>query len=214
MMSVKRLFKFINILFVTTLAVSVFSGTTALAAQPNLPKGFIISDSTGVNVEADGKYSIHIDNIIPGEIIIKTITVHNLERSRIPFILSMMAEPENVSGPVNLLDAMTLTITMDGNTLYHGRLRGDEGPNMIQNALPLGIYASGDSKILHIRIQTGNWEPSEEKSIAEISWYFYAGKGHNACGFAHCWVYVLAAMICLAVLFLFLLRKKKMESNK
>ena len=212
-MSTKRLVKLADVLFVAILAVLVISGTIALATQTNLPKGFIIGDSYGVYVETDGKYLIHVDNISPGDVITRTLTIRNLERRKTPITLNMMAEPEQVSGPVNLLDTMTLSISMDGHTLYHGKMRGDEGNNMVQNALPLGIYAQGDSKTLHIRIEAGYWEQSAEVSVAEISWYFYAGKGPNICGFAHYWLYAVVILIGLIILTLLLLRKKRREQN-
>jgi len=215
MVDIKNLIKFMSALFVAMLTVLVISGTAVLAAQTNLPNGFVIKDSDGTYVGIDGKYLIYADHIMPGDVITKTITIFNLKGGKIPFKLSMMAEQGLVSGPVSLLDTITLTVMMDDEALYHGRLRGDEGNNMIQNALYLGTYAQGDSKTLHIRIEVGSFDPNAGTSVAEISWIFYAAKGSNIGDCTLCVMYALAVLIILAVIMLLLLgkRMKQKENN-
>ena len=213
--------EFMKRLLISVLTVLVFSGATAYAAQTNLPEGFIIGDSDGIHVETDGTYLIYADNITPGETIIKTVTIRNLERGKTPFRLSMTAEPELVSGPVSLLDVMTLTLTMNDKVLYHGRLRGDEGVDMIRNSLQLGKYAQGDSKVLHIKIETGDWEQYPEKSVAEIRWNFYAvkedlGELPQTGDYTHFGLYLLGMLLSMAgfILLLFGERRKRKEYDK
>ena len=221
----QRLAKFVQTLFVLLLAVVVFSGTAA-AAQTNLPDGFIIVDSDGVHVKAEGAYVIYADNLIPGETLTKTLTIHNMERGDKPFALSMTAEPEEVSGPVDLLDIITLTITMDGKTLYHGRLRGDEGFDMTQKALELGTYAEGDTQTLEIVLQVGNFDlnvdhfnPQTGKSTADISWQFYAVKDETVKPpltgvIVKYSLYVFGVLVCLSALVLLFLTKKRKKDEE
>jgi hypothetical protein len=160
----------------------VFSGTSALAAaETKLPPNFLIGDQDGINVDVDGTYMIDARKLQPGDVIKKTLTIQNLEQDdptpegSIPYTLTMRAEPLETKGPVNLLDQVQLTIEFDGNVLYQGRVRGDEGVNMIENALQLGVYATGDRKTMNITLRVDDDAiPQPEKSEADFAWHFYA----------------------------------------
>jgi len=87
----------------------------------------------------------------------------------------MRAEPLFSTGPVDLLDAVHLELRQDGKTVYNGRCRGDDGVNMIENALQLGEYKIGDLRILDIKLTVDpNMIAYEDESEAEFKWIFYA----------------------------------------
>jgi len=165
---------------------SVFSGTMASAAAEasvtNLPAGILIGDQDGIHVDAHGYYYIDARGLHPGDVIRKTVTVQNYSKNdrspegKLPYVLSMTAEPLFSSGPVDLLDETHLAIRLDGKVIYDGPCRGNGSPNMIDQALPLGIYAPGDQRTLAFTLTvssdiTLSWD---EKSEADFLWRFYA----------------------------------------
>jgi len=197
-----------------------FAPDEAIASTTNLPGSFLIGDSEGIRVGVDGAYYIHAAGVVPGDVFNKRLTIQNLDmtgttpESEIPYTLSMRAEPLFNVGPVDLLDVVDLELKLDGQIIYSGRVRGDEGVNMIANALPLGVYKPGDQRTLDIRLSVGtDWELTYEKSVAEFKWIFYAFRAtpkvtpktgiieYSAIGF------ICGAM--LLWLFLFLRKRKR-----
>jgi hypothetical protein len=174
-----------KLLLALCIVAAVFSGTAAItagAAGNNLPNSFLIGDEDGIQVGRDGVYYIDQRKINPGDVFTKSLTIRNLEQidstpeSKLPFTLTMTAEPLEESGPVKLLDAVHLNLKLDGKTIYDGRVRGDEGTNMVQNALALGQYASGVTRVLDITLTVDpNMELyNNQKSAADFAWHFYA----------------------------------------
>jgi hypothetical protein len=185
----RKLLLFPLLLFVLA---SVFSGTMASAAAEaavtNLPAGILIGDQEGIRVDVHGYYYIDARGLSPGDVIRKTVTILNFSQNdrspegKLPYALSMTAEPLFSSGPVDLLDETHLTIQLDGQTIYDGPCRGDGNPNMIGQALPLGIYAPGDQRTLTFILTvssdiTLSWD---EKSEADFQWRFYACREADA----------------------------------
>jgi hypothetical protein len=161
----------------------VISGTTAASAATatNLPAGILIGDQDGIHVDAHGYYYIDVRGLKPGDVIHKTITIQNLEQNdttpegKVPYTMTMTAEPLLSRGPVDLLDATHLTIKLDGEIIYDGTCRGDGTPNMIQQALALGVYAVGDRRVLDFTLTVDSkMQLFEEKSEADFKWQFYA----------------------------------------
>jgi len=153
----------------------------AVAATTNLPNSFLIGDSDGARVGWDGVYYINAAGVVPGDVITKHLTIQNLDttgttpESTIPYTLTMRAEPLFSIGPVDLLDVVHLELKLDGQIIYSGRVRGDEGVNMIEAPLRLGEYRPGDQKVLDIKLTVGkDWELTHEESVAEFKWIFYA----------------------------------------
>ena len=153
---------------------AVFSGTVAYAAATNLPAGMLIGDQYGITVGVDGAYFIDWDGIESSDTLTKSLTILNTEPYA--FKVSMTAEPLEETGPLHLLDEIHLTLKLDGETLYDGRVRGDEGVDMIRNALDLGNYESGQMRVLDISMEVSPemkkyyWKTSE----AFLKWNFYA----------------------------------------
>jgi len=158
-----------------------FPGDEIAAKAVSLPSSFLIGDSEGIKVGVDGVYYIEALGVVPGDVFTKRLTIQNLDmsgstpESSIPYTLAMRAEPLFNIGPVDLLDVINLELKLDGQIIYSGRVRGDAGVDMIQNALNLGTYQPGDQRALEIKLSVGtNWELSYEKSEAEFKWIFYA----------------------------------------
>jgi hypothetical protein len=181
----KDMKKAISSVLCLLLALVVFSGTTAAASvaptTTNLPGGILIGDQEGIHADKHGYYYIDARNLHPGDVIHKVVTVQNLEgndltpEGKIPYTMSMTSEPLFSLGPVDLLDATHLTIKLDGKIIYDGTCRGNGTPNMLETALPLGVYALGDRHSLDFTLTVDpNMKLSKEKSEADFRWHFYA----------------------------------------
>lgn len=156
----------------------VFSGTSAQAqaAATDLPVGVLIGSQDGLRVPVTGEFFINAEDLEAGDVITKKLTISNTEPYA--YKISMRAEPREESGPLRLLDETRCTLTLDGKVLYDGRVRGDEGINMIVNALDLGTFQSGQQRTLDIRLTVS---PEMKKyyytaSEAIFRWYFYAAR--------------------------------------
>ena len=154
----------------------VLTSTTAFAgaAETNLPAGMLIGDQDGLRVNSAGEYFIEVDPIEAGDVITKRLLISNMEPYA--YRLSMTAEPLEETGPLKLLDEVRCTIKIDGKVLYDGRVRGDDGINMISNALDLGTHQGGMQKTMDITLKVNtdmqkyHWTTSE----AIFKWNFFA----------------------------------------
>jgi len=152
----------------------VLSGQAAVFAGRALPEGLLIGDENGIAVEKDGGYFIEASGLVAGDIITKKLEITNFD-PKYSFVLSMTSEPMESSGPVNLLDMIHLTLTLDNRQIYDGSVRGDGNPDMTRDPLPLGEYAYGRRSVLTIVLRVSDdlrptWTPSE----AVVGWQFYA----------------------------------------
>ena len=195
-----------------------------VAETTNLPNSFLIGDSDGIKVGVDGVYYIEALGVVPGDVFTKKLTIQNLDmtgdtpESAVPYTLVMGAEPLFQVGPVDLLDVVHLELKLDGQVIYSGRVRGDEGVNMIEKPLPLGVYKPGDQRTLDIKLDVGtSWELTKEISTAEFKWIFYAWREVPVkppkTGVTEYAAIGLAGGVALVWLFLFL-KKKKQEQEE
>lgn len=200
-----------------------FNAKDAVATTTNLPNSFLIGDSEGIRVGVDGVYYIHAVGVVPGDVFTKRLTIQNLDEgtaeSTIPYILAMRAEPLFHTGPVDLLDVVDLELKLDGMVIYNGCVRGDEDVNMIENALPLGVYNQGDQKTLDIKLTVGtDWQLTKEQSVAEFKWIFYAWrdtpKKPVRTGLSEYGIFIVLGAMALLWLFLILLKKKKRRDEQ
>ena len=158
---------------------AVISGTAGSVMAVGLPAGFLIGDQDGISVSADGEYIINAVGLMPGDVLTKTISIRDLSDG-LETTLTMHAEPLETSGPIDLLDAIHLTLELVDNNgkttrLYDGRVRGDEDTDMVKNPLQLGVYNSGDQAALNVRLVVDeDIVPGEEISVAEVKWIFNA----------------------------------------
>jgi len=162
-------------------------GANTLAAETNLPDGFLIDDENGISVTGAGEYFLYSDNLMPGDVITRTLTLRNLDQGG-PYRLHMLGDSPRSAGTVDWLDNLHLVITLEGQTLYSGRLRGDgkgacgmpgNGIDLIEQGLDLGIYEKGAQKSLKFVVTANSSLSAEdlaESSSANINWVFYAVK--------------------------------------
>jgi len=163
-----------KLLFSVLLIAVVLPCATAHAAGLDLPAGMLIGDQNGIRVDTTGDYFIEAEALEPGDVITKRLVINNTEPYS--YRLVMTAEPLEETGPLKLLDEVRCTIRLDGRVLYDGRIRGDEGGDMVRQALDLGSCPSGAQRTLDITLKVNPemqkyyWTTSE----ALITWNFHA----------------------------------------
>jgi len=163
-------------------------GFPAFASSKNLPENFCVDDENGISVGEEGEYFMYADNLLPGDVITRTLTLRNLEQD-VPYTLHMVGEPKETTGPVNWLDNLHLQIILNGREIYAGRLRGDgkdtrtmkgNGIDMLNDKLDLGVYNMGDYGILNFIVTADAGHLATEDfykaSEARIVWTFTAVK--------------------------------------
>jgi len=193
--------------------------------ETQLPQGLLIGDQDGVCVNAHGYYYIDARDLLPGEVVRKVLTIQNLEQRErsaeagIPFIVSLTAEPLLSTGPIDLLDLVHMTIRLEGELVYDGKVRGDGTPNMIETALPLGEYAIGDRRTLDITLTVASdMRIHEEKSKAEFRWQFYAARIIDSpppkTGVLDNYGFLLPVGGAMLLCFFLILLKKRKDSEK
>ena len=176
-------------MMMSVLAICVIAAAhcaAALAAVGNLPDSFLIADEDGISVNNEGEYFLHSSNLLPGDVITRTLTLRNLELGE-PFRLHMLGESPTSSGTVDWLDNLHLQITLDGREVYAGRLRGDgadtrtmqgNGVNLVTDGLDLGVFEKGDYGVLVFTVtaDAGHMSTRDltESSTANIGWSFSA----------------------------------------
>ena len=147
--------------------------TPAYALAAALPDYVLITDADGISVDASGQYFIDAVDLKPGDVITRQLLIRNLESYACQ--ITLRAEPMDETGPLHLLDEVYLVLDLDEKTIYEGRVRGDQGANIIQNALNLGIYPSGTSRTLKITMTVNpDMKPHFDQSEAFFRWIFYA----------------------------------------
>ena len=174
--------------FLAACLMALACGTAALAAEANLPESFLIDDENGISVKDAGEFLLHSHNLMPGDVITRTLTLRNLEQGE-PFRLHMLGDSPRSAGHVDWLDNLHLRITLDGRELYAGRLRGDggdtrtmkgNGADLINAGLDLGVFKKGDYGALDfvVTADAGHMSTEDlyESSSANIDWVFYAVK--------------------------------------
>ncbi len=189
-----------------------------VSAVASFPPGFLIGDTDGIRVTNAGEYYIYATDMEAGDVIKKTLVLTNTEDST--YSLTMTAKPLFQTGPIELLDKIHLRLILDGEEIYSGRVYGDGGINMIQNALQLGTYSYEDMRTLQIELVLDKTLPPSmfmQKSVAEIRWIFYAIKKEEASppktGEAVSYLLASASAACTAASLFLLWKRRKEDRN-
>ena len=168
-------------------------GVASFAKGSDLPDGFCIGDENGISVTNENGYFMNVDHMMPGDVFTRTLTLQNLEQGEPPYTLRMTAEPLETTGPVDWLDNLYLLLTLDGEEIYAGRLRGDgadtktmkgNGADLLYEGLALGTFKPGDSAVLRaaVTVDAGHLSTADltPVSAAKVRWNFEAVKDVEA----------------------------------
>ncbi|MFK4566559.1 LPXTG cell wall anchor domain-containing protein [Enterococcus sp. UD-01] len=142
----------------------VFTGNTLFAvAEKTLPPGVVIGDEAGVHATSEGEYFVDLPNVLPGEKYEKTITIRSMDVKE-PFELGMIAVPKASKGIIDFDKQITLTLVVDGKTIYQGPLLGDGKTDWTVQPLKIGICEYGKDQIL-----TATFEVNSELSAQDYT---------------------------------------------
>jgi hypothetical protein len=225
--------KSINRILLTVLLAlaAIYGGCMGVFAEPttttNLPAGILVGDQDGLNADEHGYYYIDCRGLVAGQVIHKTITLANYSQNdttregKIPYVLSMTAEPVSTEGPNDLLDTQVV-MKLDGKVIYQGSVRGDGTPDMRVNALALGTYEVGDRRTLDITMTVDeNLILSEETSKADFRWKFYAYRALTDTEeppytgiIEQYWYYVVPFLPVLVLAIILVLSKRKKQKDE
>jgi hypothetical protein len=188
-------------------------------------------------VDGAGEYYFYVDDLAPGDTIIRKLTVRNLEATPEPYALSVLAEPLESTGEVDWLDNLHLQVLLNGEPVYEGRLRGDgkptavmpgNGVDMIKDGVPLGTYKPGEYSTVTfvVRVDSADlsYERLMEKSVAKIRWNFIAiqtvpvdaprtGESLFQDLFAHYGLHATALLLLLLLVYVYRRYKKQLKEN-
>lgn len=151
-----------------------FGGSPLVHAVKALPPGMVIGDSDGLYANSEGEYYIDLENVLPGEVYEKEITIRSLDLEE-PFSLGMLAEEVESSGSVDWKNHITLTLVLDGEEVYHGPLLGDSSRDWTKTPLELGVCKYGTDKILKATFKIDSALTNEdlrEQSNLDFYWTF------------------------------------------
>ncbi len=177
----KIIFILIAVIFAS---VNAFAETTLSdGSVKGLPQNLIVMDEDG-NSPSDGELYIHIEDMIPGELYTKNITIMNA-RSDKSYNIYMKATPNYTDGNIDLLNETICRLYLDNKLIYEGLVNGDGTPNMQTDGIDLGgVYNTGESRTLRAEFL---WDVSGETQnymndaytydfYGEVSfhWIFYA----------------------------------------
>lgn len=137
-------------------------------------------DEKGVAVSLSGDYFIDVAGLRPGDVITKKLTIRNRSKGS-PVRLTMTSEPGKTSGPVNLLDMVSMELLLDGTSVYKGKLSGGNdmaGPGLSEYPLGIGVYSGRTEHRLIIRlVADDSFSIGYKKSEAYFRLAFHAERG-------------------------------------
>ncbi len=166
----------VGVLLIAMLGLFFFGGSS-LAVASELPPGVIVGDDSGIKADVNGKYFIEHTDIKPGLTFTKDITISNYSQEKEPFDLRLDMESDTVEGALNLLEAINVTLELEGKQIYEGTLSGQPTDPTITLPLYLGKYDVGDTKVLKATFKVASDLPKEvwnQPNNADFYWGFQA----------------------------------------
>lgn len=143
-----------------------------------LPPGFVIGDQTGLFATSTGDYFVDIEKLVPGSSFKKEITIRNTEKDK-PYDLSLKIMNYEQKGPLNLGEAIKVTLKDGQKVLYDGPIIGTKEMDWRVVPLKIGKFSYGEDKVL-----TATFTLAKELTVtdfkeateAKLTWQFIAVK--------------------------------------
>lgn len=166
-------------------------GFASSAQAESLPPGFLVGDDTGFRAGNDGHYFITNNNIEPGKVFTREISISNYSNSEGAFSINLVMNPEDdtkkatVKGAINLLEAINVKLTYQGKIIYQGPINGSGSPvaNKKSNPINLGTLETGEVQSIHAEFTVSN-EYSDESwknvNSTDFYWLFYASRSTSS----------------------------------
>lgn len=166
----------IGILFIIWI---VLFGHSGRVFAQELPQGMVIGDDKGITAQPNGDYFVNVTDVLPGKQWHTTISIVNMEKD-VPYQLTMLVSPAEVSGSLDLSKAIQMTLTYEGKVVYQGPASGISETQSLQSTpLNLGTFSAGDSRALEVDYSlSGEYTKQDfvQKNSMDNVWTFYAVK--------------------------------------
>lgn len=147
--------KLITILFAVALAFCFCLNANAEelsgGSVGGLPERLVVLDDIGNSVSNSGNYYFSVENMQPMETYTKKIQIMNLREDE-SYRITFRAQPLSKEGEIDLENECQCVITLDGVTVYSGKITGEGTPDICDNALDLGVYNPGQSKNMIVSV--------------------------------------------------------------
>lgn len=134
------------------------SVTTIMAAElpsgsvQGLPEKLVVLDDEGISASETGEYYFEVEGMKVGETYVKKVQLMNL-REDADYHMGLRFERMTTSGDFDLEEECMCEVLLDEKQVYSGKITGEGTPDIQDNALDLGLYRSGDSHRLEVRIR-------------------------------------------------------------
>ncbi|MBO5561534.1 MAG: hypothetical protein J6A07_07750 [Firmicutes bacterium] len=165
-------FNKIKYFFLLILCLSMLTPTYAVelpeGSVRGLPQNLIVMDTEGNSVSANGDYYVHVEDMVPGVLYTKDISVMNL-RSDAVYRVYMSMAPNHTEGTIDLEGEVEVKLYLEDELIYTGDVNGNGTPNMAETPVDLGgIYNSGETR--HLRAEfIWNMTKETEDHIMAVS---------------------------------------------
>lgn len=147
--------KLISVLLAVALAfcfcLSANAEELADGSVKGLPEQLVVLDDSGNSVSDNGDYYFVVENMEQAETYTKKIQIMNLREDE-SYKITFRAQPVSKEGEIDLENDCECVITLDGITIYSGKITGEGTPDIRDNALDLGVYNPGESKSMVVSI--------------------------------------------------------------
>lgn len=154
---------------------SVIAWQGAEAAEvTHIPDGFVIGDNRGISVTKNGNYFFDLDNLLPGDVITRNLVIQNNRQD--DYVLTLRIEAKSTKGPVDLIEKMAMSFTLDKELIYQGNLAKKSGITDIE----FGLIKAGEKLSAAIELMVKKDIPWEDfkagESEAIVTWQFNAAR--------------------------------------
>lgn len=148
----KRFNKIMSFIFAAVLLLCLSVPADAVVELPDgsvagLPEKLVVLDDEGQSVNELGEYFFQVEGMREGVTYTKKVQIMNMRQDK-SYEISFRAEPLTNIGSIDLEKECTCHITLDGKTIYDGKVTGEGTPNITLEAASLGKYAPGQSRML------------------------------------------------------------------
>lgn len=139
-------------------------------AVAGLPDGLTVLDEEGNAASGiDGSYYFDVEDMEFGTTYTKAIQLMNLREDK-AYHIYFYAEPVSDRGQLYLRSWCTCVITLEGETVYTGRVDGEgETQTLSEQPLDLGLYTPGQGRTMEVSVTWDTWgDPGRLKPYTEI----------------------------------------------
>ena len=158
----RRTYKIIPVLLAAFLllgmSVNVFAAKLKVGSVEGLPEKLVVLDDNGNSVSEDGEYYFEVEGMNAGETYTKKIQIMNL-REDASYAIWFNAQRLMKTGEIDLENECVCDIRMDGILVYYGKITGEGNPDIRNDALYLGTYHPGDSRVMTVNIR---WDGTDK----------------------------------------------------